>query len=154
MLCKFCNEEIPKGAAFCPKCGKEVKAMMPVPEENEKIAHVPDKNVPPPPPPPPPKKTGLVAPIIILLIAVSGWLYILSSNSIEGMMAWFTSSNELQSSVSQQYNYYGNNFSVEELAGNIGLLIVMVLFSLLGIIGLVMLIRRLIRKFLPKKPRG
>lgn len=149
MLCKFCNGEIPNGAAFCPKCGKEVKDMVPVPEASEEIAHVPDKNVPPPPPPP--KKTGLVAPIIILLIAVSGWLYILSSNSIEGMMAWFTSSNDLQSSVSQQYNYYGNNFSAEELAGNIGLLIIMVLFSLLGIIGLVMLIRRLIRKFIPKK---
>lgn len=150
MFCKFCGAEIPKDSSFCAKCGKEVKDIAPAPDKKEDMIPAPDRNVPPPPPP---KKKGLVAPIIILLIAASGWLYILSSNSIEGMVAWFTSSNDLQSSVSQQYNYFNNNFSVEELAGNIALLVIMILFTALGIIGVIMLIKRLIRKFAPKKHR-
>jgi hypothetical protein len=155
MFCKFCGAEISNDAAFCAKCGKAVEAIAPVPEAEEKLMPTPpERNAPPPPPPPPPPKPkGLVAPIIILLIAVSGWLYILSSNSIEGMIAWFTSSNDLQTSVSQQYNYFGNNFSAQELAGNIALLVIMVLFTVLAIIGVIMLIKRLIRKFSPKKSR-
>lgn len=151
MFCKFCGAEIPENSSLCAKCGKEVKAVVPAPDKKEDMIPAPDRNVPPPPPPP--KKKGLVVPIIILLIAASGWLYILLSNSIEGMVAWFTSSNDLQSSVSQQYNYFNNNFSAEELAGNIVLLVIMILFTALAIIGVVMLIKRLIRKFAPKKHR-
>lgn len=150
MLCKFCGNEIPADFSFCPKCGKAVETIAPASDKNDIAVSASERNVPPPPPP---KKKGLVAPIIILIIAASGWLYILSSNSIEGMIAWFTSSNDLQSSVSQQYNYFNNNFSAEELAGNIVLLVIMVLFTALAVIGLVMLIKRLIRKFAPKKHR-
>ncbi len=146
MFCKFCGTEMPNDSAHCPKCGKEVRDMVPV---REGKPH--DGDVPPPPPPPPPKKKGLVAPIIILLIAAAGWLYIIYTNSIEGMIAWFTSSNEMSTSLNSNYVYH--NDSADEIFGNILLLVIMVLFTALAVIGVIMLIKRLIRKFVPRKHR-
>ncbi len=153
MKCKFCGAEIDDGSAFCAKCGKPVETLAAVEESKGEIAAAApeDHGAAPPPPPPRRKPKTLITPIIVLIISASGWLYILASNSIDGMKAWFTSSQELQSSVSGQYNYFGNNSSSEELAGNIILIAIMVLFTLLGIVGVVMLIRRLIRKFSPHK---
>lgn len=150
MFCKFCGTEMPSDSAHCPKCGKEVRDIVPV-EESKPMAKADEANVPPPPPPPPHRKKGLVTPIIILLIAASGWLYIIYTNSIEGMLAWFTSYNEMNNSLNSNYVYH--NDSADEIMGNILLLVIMVLFTALAVIGLVMLVRRLIRKFVPKKRR-
>lgn len=148
MFCKFCGTEMPNDSAHCPKCGKEIRDIVPV-KEGKPMVPVHDGDVPPPPPPP--RKKGLVTPIIILLIAAAGWLYILYTNSIEGMIAWFTSSNEMNTSLNSNYVYH--NDSTEEIMGNILLLVIMVLFTALAIIGAIMLIRRLIRKFVPQKRR-
>lgn len=139
---------MPSDSSHCPKCGKEVRDIVPV-EESKPMAKADEANVPPPPPPH--RKKGLVAPIIILLIAASGWLYIIYTNSIEGMLAWFTSYNEMNNSLNSNYVYH--NDSADEIMGNILLLVIMVLFTALAVIGLVMLVRRLIRKFVPKKRR-
>ncbi len=147
MFCKFCGAEIPNDSAQCPNCGEAVKTIVPVKEGTSMVpAHECDA-----PHHHHHRKKGLVVPIIILLIAASGWLYILSTNSIEGMMAWFTSSKDINSSLNSDYIYHNN--SAEELAGNIILIVIMALFTILGVIGLTMLIRRLIRKFAPRKPR-
>ncbi|MGN0474861.1 MAG: hypothetical protein ACI4IJ_07225, partial [Acutalibacteraceae bacterium] len=76
---------------------------------------------------------------------------IIYTNSIEGMLAWFTSYNEMNNSLNSNYVYH--NDSADEIMGNILLLVIMVLFTALAVIGLVMLVRRLIRKFVPKKRR-
>lgn len=152
MICKFCGTEIAEGSAFCAKCGKPVETLVAAEKSKGEIAPAASENHKVTPPPHPPRKPkSLVTPIVTLILSASGWLYILASNSIEGMKAWFTSSQELQDSVSGSYNYFGNNTSSEELAGNVILIAIMVLFTLLGIVGIVMLIRRLVGKFTPRK---
>lgn len=150
MFCRFCGAEMPHDSAHCPKCGKEIKDIVPV-KEGKPMVPVHDGDVPPPPPPPPHKKKGLVAPIIILIIAAAGWLSIIGTGSIGGMIAWFTSWNDINTSLNSNYVYHNSN--TEELIGNIILIVLMALFTLLAVIGAIMLIRRLIRKFVPKKRR-
>lgn len=157
MFCKNCGAEIPDGSGFCTKCGKPVETLVSAgnPEEKkETIAAVladlgSGQSVGDSGAKKSGKPKGLVAPIATLIASISGWIYFLYTNSMQGIKAWFTSSDELQSSVSQNYNYYGNNFSNDELMGNIVIIGVMVLFTLLGIVGVIVLIKRLIRKFVP-----
>lgn len=154
MICKHCGAEITDGSAFCVKCGKPVEtlataeknvseALTAVKEASHEQASSSSA--------PTEKAKGLLSPIITLIVSAAGWLYVLFSNSLEGLSAWFTSSQEMQNSLSDSYNYFGNNSGSEEMVGGIVFLVILLLFTLLGIVGLIVFIKRLIRKFSPRK---
>ena len=156
MICKHCGAEIADGSAFCTGCGKPVETLAPAPE-NQSLSEAlttaldaakaeradgADGTG---------KSKGFLAPIVTLLASLAGWLYVWMTNSIEGIKAWFVSSQDMQDSLSGRYEYFGNDGGNEEMIGAIVLIVFMVILTVLSIIGVVMLIKRLIRKFAPKK---
>ncbi len=152
MTCQFCGGEIPNGSAFCTKCGKPVETMVSVEEKKEGIStSLPGVDSAPKSAAVKEKSKSLVAPLVTLIAAISGWVYIFFSNTIEGVKAWFTSSEDLQNNLSQNYNYYGNNGSQTDMLSYIVLFGIMALFTVLAIVGVVWLIKRLLRKFGIKK---
>lgn len=152
MICKHCGAEIAEGSAFCTNCGKSVETLVAAPESlSEALTSITEGQEKTSPSSEKEKSKGLLAPLITLIASASGWLYVLFSNSIEGIKAWFVSSQDMQDSLSGRYEYFGNNGGTDETIGAIVLIAVMVLFTLLGVVGLVMLVKRLIRKFAPKR---
>ena len=116
MTCQFCGGEIPNGSAFCTKCGKPVETMVSVEEKKEGIStSLPGVDSAPKSAAVKEKSKSLVAPLVTLIAAISGWVYIFFSNTIEGVKAWFTSSEDIQNNLSQNYNYYVNNGSQTDM---------------------------------------
>ena len=152
MTCQFCGGEIPNGSAFCTKCGKPVETMVSVEEKKESLsASLPVTDSAPKSSSGKEKSKSLIAPLVTLIAAISGWVYIFFSNTIEGVKAWFTSSEDLQNNLSQNYNYYGNNGGQSDTLSYVILFGVMALFTILAIVGIVWLVKRLLRKFGIKK---
>ena len=153
MKCPFCGEEIPNGSAFCTKCGKQVETMVSV-EDVKSVIPASSGAAPTEAPKAASsraKSKGLLAPLITLATGIAGWIYILFSNTIEGLNAWLTSSDDLQNNLSDSYQYFGNNGGQDETTGYIVLLAVMAVLTVIAIVGLVWLCKRLLRKFGLKK---
>lgn len=157
MKCKYCGAEITGDSAFCTKCGKPVETLDVATERlNEALSNVVQgarqegQQSKTSPSGGGEKPKGLLAPLITLAVAVGGWLCVWFTNTIEGAKAWFTSSQDMQGSLSGEYNYYGNGGS-DELTGVIVGIIVIALLSVLAVVGLIWFGKRLYRKFVPKK---
>ena len=154
MKCQHCGDEVANGSAFCTNCGKPVEVLAAAQEAKDDIMLAmehKDTQTPPPSSASSDKPKGLLTPIVTLIASAAGWLYVLFTNSLEGIKAWFTSSQDMQDSLSDSYNYFGNNSGTGETTGYIIFLVIMVLFTVIGIVGLVMLCKRLGRRFIPRK---
>lgn len=146
MYCKHCGEDISPEVSVCPNCGETVKELRPTPEQVQMmVTH--DGDVPPPPPQK--SKKGLAAPLATVLVSVAGWFYILTTNTINSVIGWFTSNNDMGSNLSDRYEYFGN--TSDELWGNIAIIAIMAILALLGVVGVIWLLKRLANIFIPKK---
>ena len=75
MTCQFCGGEIPNGSAFCTKCGKPVETMVSVEEKKESLsASLPVTDSAPKSSSGKEKSKSLIAPLVTLIAAVSGWI--------------------------------------------------------------------------------
>ncbi len=145
MICKSCGNEIPTGASVCPKCGKSVETIMVAEEKKPETVAA---SAPQTAPAAPEKKSKakpdkLTLPVILLIISGAGLFYLYTSNTLSSILSWFTSSGE-------EKNLRPEIIRSDDpmlLIGNIGAIAVTVLFCLIGIAGLVVLFRRLARKF-------
>ena len=145
MFCKKCGTELPTGASECPKCGKAVETIM-VAEEprTESVATAaPVAAEPAAPARKKAKPDKLVLPVVLLAIAGAGLVYLYMSNTFSSILSWFTSTGE-EKHLRPEIN---TGTDPIELLGNIGAIAIAVLFVLLAIAGLIILFRRLGRKF-------
>ena len=144
MFCKSCGSEIPTGASECPKCGKPVEVIMAVDEEKPQtvassapitVGAVSEKKKA--------QSESLVLPAVELFISAAGLVYLYLSNTLSSILSWFTSNGE-QKHLRPEINV---GTDPAELLANIGVIALTVVFVIIGIIGLVVLFRRLGRKF-------
>ena len=145
MFCKSCGTEIPTGASECPKCGKAVETIMVA--EEPKTASVatsaPVAAQPAAPARTKAKPDKLLLPAVLLIISGAGLVYLYMSNTFSSILSWFTSTGE-EKHLRPEIN---TGTDPIELLGNIGAIAIAVLFVLLAIAGLIILFRRLGRKF-------
>ncbi len=144
MFCKSCGSEIPTGVSECPKCGKPVEVIMAVDEEKPQtvassapitVGAVSEKKKA--------QSESLVLPAVELIISAAGLVYLYLSNTLSSILSWFTSNGE-QKHLRPEINV---GTDPAELLANIGVIALTVVFVIIGIIGLVVLFRRLGRKF-------
>jgi Predicted membrane protein len=149
MFCKKCGTELPTGASECPKCGKAVETIMvaeePRTESVATSAPVAAESAAPVRKKAKPDK--LVLPVVLLAIAGAGLVYLYMSNTFSSILSWFTSTGE-EKHLRPEINTGTDSV---ELIGNIGAIVISALFCILAIVGLVLLFKRLGRKFLPKR---
>lgn len=148
MFCKSCGNEIPTGASACQVCGRPVETIVAVDEKKpeslassapvtsdaaKKIQKI--------------KSDKLLLPLVLLITSGAGLVYLYISNTFISIWSWFTSTGE-EKHLRPEINTGTDSV---ELIGNIGAIVISALFCILAIVGLVLLFKRLGRKFLPKR---
>ena len=149
MFCKSCGSELPTGASVCEKCGKKVQTMVVAEEEKTtSVATAAPKEEPAAAPEKKKKKPdGLILPAIMLIISGGGLFYLYAGNTFNSIMSWFTSTGE-EKHLREEIIV---NPDPIEYAMNIAIIVGAALLAVLGLAGLLVLFKRLGRKFLAKK---
>ena len=147
MFCKACGTEIPTGSSECPKCGKAVETIMVAEEKKtESVATsapttasdaAPSKKRRA-------KSDKLILPVILLVISVGGLVYMYISGTFSSIYSWFTSTAEESKHLPSELN---RGIQYDELIANYGMLILAGLLGVIAIIGLIILFKRIGRKF-------
>ena len=150
MFCKSCGTEIPTGASECPKCGKAVETIM-IAEENqtESVAtSAPQPAVEAAPAVKKRKKSdNLTLPVVLLIISIGGLVYMYIDNTFGSIISWFTSTAEEAKHLPGNLNRMPQ---MDEFFVIIAALVIAVILAVIAVIGLIMLFKRLGRKFSAK----
>lgn len=150
MFCKACGTEIPTGASECPKCGKAVETIMVAekPKEESVATSAPEPVVQEAPAKKTRKKsTSLTLPVVLLVISVGGLVYMYLDNTFGSIISWFKSTAEETKVLPGNLNR-GPQF--DEYIVIIGALVAAGILAVIAVVGLVMLFKRLGRKFSSK----
>ncbi len=150
MFCKACGTEIPTGASECPKCGKAVETIMIAEEKKtESVANAEPK--PAAEAAPEKKKKAkpdkLILPVVLLVLSVGGLVYMYIGGTFNSIYSWFTSTAEETKHLPSELN---RGVQYDELIANYGMLVIAGLLVIIALIGLVILFKRIGRKFSSK----
>ena len=130
MFCKACGTEIPTGSSECPKCGKAVETIM-VAEEKKTESVATSAPTTASEDAPSKKRMG-------------GLVYMYISGTFSSIYSWFTSTAEESKHLPSELN---RGIQYDELIANYGMLVLAGLLGVIAIIGLIILFKRIGRKF-------
>lgn len=151
MFCKGCGTELPTGASECPKCGKAVETIMLADEKKTESVAASD-----------PKPTAgattqtkkraksgkLILPVVLLVLSVGGLVYMYIGGTFSSIYSWFTSSAEEAKHLPSELN---RGIQYDELIANYGMIVIAGGLVIIAVIGLIILFKRLGRKFTGKE---
>lgn len=148
MFCKSCGAELPTGASVCEKCGKAVQTIMIAEEPKEQsVATSAPKAEPSAPAKKKKKPDGLILPLVMLIVSGGSLAYLYIGNTFHSIMSWFTSLGE-EKHLREDIIVATDPM---EYTVNIAIVVGAVILALIGVIGVVILFKRLGRKVLSKK---
>ena len=149
MNCRFCGNFVPEGRDSCPVCGRRPEeepigkllsenqpgAIQKAEEEEAAKAAKTETNKKHP--------KGLLLPLVMIALAVLGWMYALlgdSAQNFKSMLAVVTGTGTTQAADS---SFVTPGTSAVELEGVAIYLVAAAVISLIGVVGIVWLLKRL-----------
>ncbi len=149
MNCRFCGNFVPDGADSCPVCGRRpeeepigklLSDNQPNSGNNEVKAIEPKNELGS-------KPQSLVPPLVAIALCVAGWLYGLSQKVIESFKTVYSILFEGGASVGANSDFVANGMTQGDRLTMIIIVAAVLILTVIGIVGLISLFKRLINNF-------